>query len=118
MSFDGRAFGAVAHNARPANSSLCFGGRYDDDKHFGMIRMSDLLAIDASIRDAPQTHLDFLAASFVFTAFGLSKDQVRARAEAGKYVVEWPSSARAVFDNGPDHTWDVPVAIVVFQREW
>jgi hypothetical protein len=122
MSFDCATFGTIPPNARPEYQSTCFGGRYDGEKHFGMVRKSDLASIcdgqSFRVANAKQVELDFLAASLVFTAFGLTRSQVASRAEAGKYVVEWRNSAREIFDQGPDQTWDVPVAVVVFRREW
>ena len=120
MSFDHNKFGAIPSTARPLNKAVCIGGQFDNDGHFGMVRKSDVLSVIgcASVASPNQQQLDFAAATLVFTAFGLTQNQSQARAQADKYTVSWSSSASDIFKQAPDQTWDVPVAVVVFAREW
>ncbi len=120
MNFDHATYGSISSEARSVNPSVCVGGRFDDNAQWGMVRKAEVLAMQGRIGISvpTQAQLDFSAALLVFTAFGLSQSQAGARAKAGKYSVQWYSSASEVFKKGPDGTWDVPIALVVFARTW
>lgn len=120
MSFDHNTFGSVPSNASTVNKEVCDGGPFDNEKHFGMVRKSDVVSTveRIGVANPNQAQLDFAAATLVFTAFGLTQSQVKARAQANKYIVHWADSASDIFKRGPDQKWNVPIALVVFQREW
>lgn len=120
MTFDHATYGSISSDSRSVNTSVCVGGRFDDDAHWGMVRKSEVLAMQGRIgvSTPSRAQSDFAAALLVFTAFGLSQSQAGARARAGKYSVQWFDSASDVFKRGPDGAWEVPIALVVFARSW
>lgn len=120
MSFDYTKFGKVTSDAKSRNDSLCISGQLDDDKQFGVIHRSSVLSFFAQtgVTNPTQAELDFAAAMFVFVGLGLTRSQATAREEAGKYIVEWKNSASEIFKQESDPLWNVPIAIVVFSREW
>jgi|GEM_PF-4293354 len=117
--FEAAKFGFVDPDATPTNPNICFGGKYDEDRSFGVFRESYLASADESAyKKADAAGRDFLAAIFVFMAYGIEPVQASARAAAGKFIVHWAPASKDLVKTGPDDSWNVPVGLVVFQRMW